>query len=292
MSIPPLKTARLLALGALAAVIIAPPEVYGSGRMLLMLAATFSFLILAVEKRVPQGFLICGAILWTGLALHSVFVSADPYRSLDFLTIVWAYYCLFGYFRYSPEDNLKPVALTLVILAGAVSLFAIYHVFWGLESAYNLVLYSGAEEVVRMPILERLEANRAYEPFALPGTLWGFLLIALPLHAALWKSGGRLVNMALALNAGLVLAACFMTRSFGFVAGLGALFVGWMWMHAGTARWRNVFLASVVLMVLAGTVFAGRAETHNPVTLRLQNWLTGWEIFALNPAFSIFLLLT
>ncbi len=286
MSVPPLKTARLLALGALVVVALAPPEAWGSGRMLLMLASTFALLILVMEARVPASFLIGGGAFWGGLLVHSVIVSADPYRSLDFLTIVWAYYCLFGYFRYSPDKNLKPVALTLVLLAGTVSLYAIYQFVWGLENAYNFVLYSETNEIVRVPILDRLATARVFAWFALPGTLWGFLLIALPLHAALWKSGPRLADAALVGNAGLVLAAGLMTRSFGFVAGLGALVLGWLLMRPNAARWRSAVLVPLAMILLAGAVNLGRAETHNPVTLRLQNWLTGWEIFAANPIFG------
>ncbi len=277
------KIAQLLVFGALIAVILAPPEAFGSGRMILILASSFAFLILVLKGEVPAGFLIAGFAGAAFLSWHSVWMSVDFYRSVEFLGLAWAYYCLFGSIVYSPYDSRLQTSAVLVVLAAGVSAFAIYQFFWGMEQMYSYVFYSGTSDAVRVPMLERIASARVYSTFALPGTLWGFLLLTLPLHAALWRPGRPITNLALVGSVGMLLVATVFTRSYGAALGLLVLALGWMFMRSGSRRWRQAIVAIVLTGLLGGGIYLARPGNYNPFSLRLQNWLSGWEIFASHP---------
>lgn len=279
----PRKLAGWLGLGTLAAVVLTPPEAYGSGRMLLVVGATFAFLVLAVDGGIPRGYLAGGLAAFALLGAHSLLLSEDPYRSVDFLFTLWAYYGLFGFFYFNPLDMRKPLALTLVLAGTAVAAYGLYQYFYGLEQTYEFVLNSGAEDAVRLPILGQLAAARIYSTFALPGTLWGFLIIAIPLHGMLWREGRVLSNALVAGNVALLLAATFLTQSYGLVAGLGVLVAGWVLTGPAARSAKRVLLYTAPLIPVVAGIYALRASTHNPVSLRLQNWLSAWEIFASHP---------
>ena len=277
------NAAQLLALSALAGVILAPPEAFGSGRMILVVGSTFAFLLLILEGQVEARYLRGGLVGMVVLVAHSLWISIDFYRSLEFVGIVWAYYCLFGYLVYSRMNSLHRVAGTLVALAGVVSIYGIYQFFWGIDAMYGLVFYSGAPEPVRVPMLDQLATGRIFSTFALPGTLWGYLLLSLPLHGILWKPGRRFGNSLLIVSAVLLLATGALTRSYGFALGLLVLVLGWLFTRPGARPWRSAAAVTLLMTVLAGGIFLIRSETHNPVSLRLQNWMTGWEMFASYP---------
>ncbi len=277
------NAAQLLALSALAGVILAPPEAFGSGRMILVVGSTFAFLLLILEGQVESRYLRGGLVGMVVLVAHSLWISIDFYRSLEFVGIVWAYYCLFGYLVYSRMNSLHRVAGTLVALAGVVSIYGIYQFFWGIDAMYGLVFYSGAPEPVRVPMLDQLATGRIFSTFALPGTLWGYLLLSLPLHGILWKPGRRFGNSLLIVSAVLLLATGALTRSYGFALGLLVLVLGWLFTRPGARPWRSAAAVTLLMSVLAGGIFLIRSETHNPVSLRLQNWMTGWEMFASYP---------
>ena len=90
------KIAQLLGLAAMAGAILAPPEVFGSGRMILILGSTFALLILSLDGKISSRFLWIGVGGTLFLVWHSFWISIDVYRSLEFSEILWSYYCLFG----------------------------------------------------------------------------------------------------------------------------------------------------------------------------------------------------
>jgi len=274
---------QLLALSALVGVILAPPEAFGSGRMILVVASSFSFLILILKGNVPARYLLAGLGGMVVLGAHSIWVSIDSFRSVECLGIAWAYYCLLGYFVYSRVDSLHRVAATLVGLAGVVSIYGIYQFFWGIDAMYGLVFYSGAPEPVRVPMLDQLATGRIFSTFALPGTLWGYLLLALPLHGILWKPGRWFFNSLLVVNVMLLLATGALTRSYGFALGMLVLVLGWLFTRPGPRLWKSAAVVTCLMTLLASGIYLARTETHNPVSLRLQNWMTGWEIFSRYP---------
>lgn len=281
----PTRISALLALGALLAVVIAPPEAWGSGRMLLILAATSAFGILIAEGHITSRYLMGGAALFVLLAGHSLLLSTDPYRSFEFLGLVWAYYCLIGVFRYYPGRLLYPGSALLVALAAGVSLYGLYQFVWGFDQLHAFVESSGAADTIRLPILGRIDSARVFSTFVLPGTLWGFLLLSLPLHGIFWTR--KALRPLLGVSAGLVLTATVLTQSYGFVAGLLVVILGWAFTRPGPrAAGRAVrltLMASPLLAGAAGLLYLARVSTHNPVWLRLQNWLAAWEMFATHP---------
>jgi len=286
----PRATAGWLALATLVAVVIAPPEAYGSGRMFLIVGSTFAFLILSAEGLIPPAYLASGLAGLGLLTAHSIWISADTFRSIEFLVIGWSYYCLFGFFYYSERDlhyserSLgRRVSLLLILLAGIVSAYGIYQYVFGLEQLYNFVFYSGADEAIRTPILNRFTSQRIFSTFALPGTLWGFLILTLPLHGIFWRHGHLKNNILLGLNALLILIGALLTQSFGLVVGLFVVAIGWLFTRPGGALLKKSLLIGLLMLPIAGAIFLVRVSTYNPVSYRLQNWLSGWEMFVSHP---------
>jgi hypothetical protein len=132
--------------------------------------------------------------------------------------------------------------------------------------------------------LERVASERVFSTLALPGTLWGFLTVALPFHLLLWKEN-RWVRVALSVGMAMLLITGLLTRSFGFLVGLFVLAAGWLLIRHRQLAWKLAPL--VLILTLIGGVFysmrkGGIAEA-NPLTLRAMNWVSAWSIFAAHP---------
>src|SRR5207247_1454869 len=112
--------------------------------------------------------------LWGGLLafgyllLHAFLISVDPYRSLEFTSVLWAYYCLFGFFFYAGFEPFKPVAICMVVLCVIVSGYGLYQYFWGFDQLYNYIFYAGSDQVIKIPALERVASKRVFSTLALP----------------------------------------------------------------------------------------------------------------------------
>src|SRR5207249_6275937 len=132
-----------------------------------------------------------------------------------------------------------PLAITMVALSVAVSSYGLYQYFWGFEQLARFISHAGSDEVVKVPLLERVATHRVYSTLALPGTLWGFLVMAIPFHAALWKKN-KFVNSILALSMTTLLAAGLLTRSFGFLLGLLVLTLVWLFMYHRRFLWNRM----------------------------------------------------
>jgi hypothetical protein len=277
-----------LALGSLGFAALLPPEAYPEGKMAVIVCATFAFLAALVERQIPRSYLLAGAGIFAFLLAHSLFVSVDPYRSIEFVTILWAYYCLFGFFMYCGTDLAGPAATTMVALSAIVAGYGLYQYFWGFDQVYSYIFYSSSAQVVKVPALERIATRRVFSTLALPGTLWGFLLMALPLHAILWRRS-RLLNAALVTSMSLSVAAGFLTRSFGFLAGLAVLLASWLLLRKRRLVWNHLtalIVAVVLLALIGGAFYSGRRgaiEDANPLSLRFANWVSAWHIFATHP---------
>lgn len=283
----PEKYSAWLAVATLIAVIVQPPEAYGTGRMLLVVGSTFAFLVNVLGPGVPPRYLAGGLVGMILLIAHSLWISEDVYRSLEFLTLAWSYYCLFGALYFARRDLRTTTAATLVLGGTVVAGYGLYQYFFGLEQLYNFVLYSGAEEAVRVPILGRVASGRVFSTFALPGTLWAFTILTLPLHFLLWAPGLRWRNSALALNAAAIVAVTLLTQSIGAAFGFFALGLAW-WATRDGMRVSRAFLGKAALLGLpamgAGiTIYLMRTASHNPVRLRLENWLSAWEMWVSHP---------
>jgi hypothetical protein len=275
----------VLAFAALFFAVLLPPEAYPDGKLAVLLCATFPFFISMSERRIPARYLWGGLCLFGLLLIHSLWISVDLYRSLDFISLVWTYYCLVGFFLYAGFDPLKPLALTMVALSVIVSGYSFYQYFWGFDRLYTFIAYSGSDQVVKMPALERIADRRVFSTLALPGTLWGFIAIALPFHAAFWRKNW-LVNAGLALSAAGLLGAGVLTRSFGFLLGVLVLAGSWLVLHHRRLVWNKLSIVVLLLAVLGGSFYSARRgviETSNPAGLRLKNWVTAWTIFATHP---------
>jgi len=278
-----------LALAALFFAILLPPEAYPDGKLAVILCATFAFFISLSERRIPPAYVYGGLLGFGYLFLHAFLISVDPYRSLEFTSVLWAYYCLFGFFRYAGFEPLKPVAMCMVVLCLIVSGYGLYQYFWGFDQLYNYIFYAASDQVVKVPALERIATKRVFSTLALPGTLWGFLVIALPFHAALWKESWKkpqLVRIALAAGIAMLLAAGFLTRSFGFLLGLFTLAATWLVLRNRRINWNRITAVLVVLVIAGGAFYSARRgviESANPLSLRLKNWISAWTIFAANP---------
>src|SRR5207247_9282835 len=106
-----------LAFAALFFAVLLPPEAYPDGKMAVLLCATFPFFISMAERRIAPKYLWGGVCLFGLLLVHSFWLSVDLYRSLDFITVVWTYYCLAGFFVYAGFDSVRRLALSMFALS-------------------------------------------------------------------------------------------------------------------------------------------------------------------------------
>jgi hypothetical protein len=275
----------LLALSSLFFAVLMPPEAYAAGKMVVIVIATFVFLIAVSEKRVSRGYIAGGAAAFGLLFIHSIWISIDAYRSLEFLTLLWAYYCLAGFFMYSGADWPRRFAGAMVGLSLLVSCYGLYQYFWGFEHIYNYISHAGSDQILKAPALERIATKRVFSTLALPGTLWGFLLVALPLHGLLWKRN-RVLDGVLVASIALSLATGFLTRSFGFLIGSLVLVATALWFRHRRLVWNRVTPVILLLLISGGLFYSARRgaiESANPVALRFKNWVSAWSIFQVHP---------
>jgi hypothetical protein len=287
MSSKRLVTGLLLA--ALFFAILLPPEAYPDGKLVVILCATFAFSCGLAERRIPSSYIGGGLGVFGFLVLHSLVVSVDAYRSFEFTSVIWAYYALLGCLLYSKSDPFKPIAVSFVILCALVSGYGLYQYFFGFEQLYQFVSYSSSAEVFKIPALELIAKGRVISTLSLPGTLWGFLVMAIPFHAALWN-GTKLTRGLVAAGFVLLLATGLLTRSFGFLLGLLLLAALAIILRTqGRARRRLMLAAgalAVLLIVVGGAFYLERQrgiEAANPFVLRAKNWVSAWSVFASHP---------
>jgi hypothetical protein len=278
-----------LALAALFFAILLPPEAYPDGKLAVILCSTFAFFASLSERRIGPAYLYGGVLGFGYLVLHALVFSVDPYRSLEFTSVLWAYYCLLGFFLYADFEPLKPVAICMVVLSLIVSGYGLYQYFWGFDQLYRYINYAGSDQIVKIPALGRIATRRVFSTLALPGTLWGFLVIALPFHAALWAEqwkNNRIVRSVIAISVAMLLATGFLTRSFGFLLGLLLLAATWLVLKYRRIAWNRLTAILIVLVIVGGTFYSARRgsiEAANPLSLRFKNWISAWSIFAANP---------
>src|SRR5579884_751686 len=275
----------LLAFACVFFALLLPPEAYPNGKLGVVLCASFAFLSCLAERHIPSSFLKAGAWLFGLLLIHTFLFSIDFYRSLDTLTAIWAYYCVIGVFIYASAGYEDQLALVMVALTLILSGYGIYQYFWGFDKVYSYIFYAGADEIIKTPALQLIANRRVSSTLALPGTLWGFLVCALPFHAMLW--GRRsILNVVVLISGIMALVSGFLTRSFGFLFGLLILVVGVLWMRHRKLLWNRLTPVLGLLIVLAVVFYSSRhgaIENANPAGLRLLNWVTAWNIFAVHP---------
>ena len=273
-----------LAFASLFFAVLLPPEAYPDGKLAVILCATFPFFISLSERRIHPAYIRWGLAGFGLLTIHSLFVSVDAYRSLEFVSVLWAYYCLFGFFFYAGFEPLMPLAVCMVVLCAIVSGYGLYQYFWGFTQLFNYVTYAGSDQVIKVPALARIATSRVFSTLALPGTLWGFLTIALPFHASLWRDS-RWTKIALSTGAIMLLATGLLTRSFGFLVGLFVLTAAWMALRHRQLLRRIAPVLLILVLIGAGfySLRRGGIQDANPVFLRATNWISAWTIFAAHP---------
>src|SRR5206468_5501224 len=176
------------------------------------------------------------------------------------------------------------VAGTAVARSLVVSIYGCYQYFWGFEQLYEFVTYSGSSSIMKLPVPGGNTPSRVFSTLALPGTLWGFIVVALPLHAVLWRRH-RLLDALLVISAGLLLTTGFLTRSFGFLVGLALLSAGWALVHK-KFTWNRLAAVLVMLIVGGGLFYSLRREAieiANPFLLRFKDFVSAWNIFVAHP---------
>jgi tetratricopeptide (TPR) repeat protein len=281
-----------LALASLFFAILLPPEAYSDGKLVVLLCATFAFFISVTENRVDHRYLKMGLAVFAILIAHTMLFSVDTYRSFELIATLWTYYCLGGFFLYAGFDPIMPLSISMVGLSIIVSTYGLYQYLWGFDQLAALISNSGNDATITAPLLGRVDSHRVFSTLALPGTLWGFLVMAIPFHAAVWDRSRQygkqkfLVSVVLSISMGLLLITGLLTRSFGFLAGLLVMALVWLVIHHQRRLWNRI---TVVLMLLSGAgaltyvVRRGVIEAANPVILRFANWISAWSIFSMHP---------
>jgi len=280
-----------LAIGSLFFAMLLPPEAYSDGKLAVLLCATFSFFISVTENRVDHRYLKTGLAVFAILIGHTLLFSVDAYRSFEMIATLWSYYCLAGFFLYAGFDPVTPLSISIVSLSIIVSGYGLYQYLWGFDQLAAFISRSGSDASVTAPLLGRVASHRVFSTLALPGTLWGFLVMAIPFHAALWdrvKQGKFKVaaSFVIAISMVLLLIAGFLTRSFGFLAGLLVMALMWMYLHHRRFIWNKLTMVLAAL-ALAGVAFyfarRGVIDGANPIVLRFANWISAWSIFSMHP---------
>jgi hypothetical protein len=281
-----------LALASLFFAILLPPEAYSDGKLVVLLSATFAFFISVAESRVDRRYLIVGLVVFGILIAHTLIFSVDTYRSFEMIATLWTYYCLGGFFLYAGFEPMTPLSISMVGLSLVVSIYGIYQYLWGFDQLAALISSSSNDATVTAPLLGRVESHRVFSTLALPGTLWGFLVIAIPFHAAVWdrvKKNGKhqsLAGAVLAISMVLLLIAGLLTRSFGFLAGLLVTTLAWLLLNHRRMLWNKVTAIVAVLSAAGALTYVVRRsviEGANPVILRFSNWISAWSIFSMHP---------
>jgi hypothetical protein len=275
----------LLAFATLFFAMLLPPEAYPNGKLAVVLCSTFAFLAALAERHIPGKYLQAGLWLFGLLLAHTLLISIDLYRSLDTLTAIWSYYCLIGVFVYASDGYEDQLAGVVVAISLIVSGYGIYQYFWGFDQIYQYIFYSGSDQIIKAPALGVVASRRVFSTFALPGTLWGFLVCALPFHAMLWRRRLAL-DVVLVASVAMLLTTGFLTRSFGFLIGLFIVVAGTLWTKYRRLVWNRLTPILVALALVGGTFYSARhgvIEGANPAGLRFLNWVSAWNIFAVHP---------
>jgi hypothetical protein len=281
-----------LAFASLFFAILLPPEAYSDGKMAVLLCATFAFFISVTEKSVDRRYLQGGLAVFAILVVHSLLFSVDPYRSFELIATLWTYYCLAGFFLYAGFDPITPLAVSMVALSIIVSSYGLYQYLWGFDQLEAFISRSGSDVSVTAPLLGRVTSHRVFSTLALPGTLWGFLVMAIPFHGALWDRTRQyekyksVLAAVLAVSLAMLVAAGLLTRSFGFLAGLLVLALLWLFIHHRRMLWNKLTVVLIALSVAGIAIYLlrrGVIEGANPVILRFANWISAWSIFSMHP---------
>jgi len=281
-----------LAFASLFFAILLPPEAYSDGKMAVLLCATFAFFISVTEKAIDRRYLQGGLAAFLLLFVHSMLFSVDPYRSFELIATLWTYYCLAGFFLYAGFDPITPLAVSMVALSIIVSGYGLYQYLWGFDQLAAFISRSGSDASVTAPLLGRVTSHRVFSTLALPGTLWGFLVMAVPFHGALWdlarenKKYKSVLAAVLAVSLAMLVAAGLLTRSFGFLAGLLVLALVWLFIHHRRMLWNKLTVVVIALFVAGVAIYLlrrGVIEGANPVVLRFANWISAWSIFSMHP---------
>src|SRR5678816_3014497 len=102
-----------LAFASLFFAILLPPEAFPDGKMAVLLCSTFAFFVSVAERRVNRRYITWGLIVFALLVIHSLVLSVDAYRSIEFVTTLWTYYCLAGFFLYAGFNPIVPLAASM-----------------------------------------------------------------------------------------------------------------------------------------------------------------------------------
>lgn len=164
----------------------------------------------------------------------------------------------------SKRDS-ETVLKTMVTACLAVSLYAIYHYFFG---SLFLVRYLQQQAASNAFALDYLQRRRAFSPFVTPNTLAGYLVMMLPLVVT-----DRRRNLFIVP----VLVALLLTKSLGACISLVSVFAVYLFFKKGLRQKGLVALAALLLVTLA--VFASRVTTQKPylkplfsTTMRIAYW--------------------
>jgi hypothetical protein len=191
---------------------------------------------------------------------------------------------LLGFFLHTEWDLAKPLAVCMVVLCAIVSGYGLYQYFWGFEQLYNYVTHAGSDQVVKVPILERIATRRVFFNVSSPRNALGISddCLAISRSTLANQSHGQDPAFCQRLDAtgywpahavvwfscGIVCADCRMALSSSSPFGLAAC----SHCHLTRPRWRSILF-----------ITSRRNRIRQPLILRAKNWITAWTIFAAHP---------
>jgi hypothetical protein len=101
----------------------------------------------------------------------------------------------------------------------------------------------------------------------------------------LWRKSPA-IKAVVAVSFALLMATGFLTRSFGFLVGLLAMTLVWLFLHRRRVLWNRLSIVLILLTVSGAAFYSARRVViagANPVILRFANWISAWSVFSMNP---------
>ena len=262
--------ARLIVFSLLPVLALFPPETRGES--MAGCAALIAVLALVAWRRGstnPSG--QATLLLAAAVALPLAWVAAAPGAAVEPLAVglVAGAAGLAAAVTVSEERHRRLAATLLAVVAVWVAIHALLQSAWGLERLAEIVRDDPALPD-REALLVRLGRGRPFASFATPAALGGFLILALPVTAALARSARGAVRVAWIAAAVCQVAALLAAASATATAALlGAVMIGaTVWSRAR----RTLALAGLATVVLLGAVVLLRGDRLTDFTDRDGPW--------------------
>jgi O-antigen ligase len=228
------------------------------------------------------------------LAIFYTVHSIDYVLSRDFLFYLISYLIIFFLVaQIASSQEARWIALAVVILGIATSLYGLYQYLWGFQDILGKINEVGFPypSPLKEEIIGRLEGGRVFATFLLPSHFAAFLGVSIAMSAAFVLTNKGWLRYPFGLALALQAFALYLTKSFSgwlsLILASGCFaFMYLDYVKRVRARYLISFLGGLVLVL--ALIFAGlsiqrpdnplASIENNPLVLRVLNWGTTIEM--------------